>query len=141
METIAADAQISWNTLKVNMSGRYKIVKEFGFEAAHTFGHKPAGHENTRVHGHSFKVEVALSGAPNLKSGCVVDFEDLGRTLASVREKLDHHFLNDIPSLGTPSLENLARWIAEQISVEFPQLASVTVRRPSLGESCTYDTT
>ena len=44
------------------MSARFHIVKEFGFEAAHTFAHKPAGHENTRVHGHSFKVEVALTG-------------------------------------------------------------------------------
>lgn len=120
------------------MPGRFEIVKEFGFEAAHTFDHKPAGHENTRVHGHSFKVEVALSGEPDASSGCVVDFEDFDRVLKSVREKLDHHFLNDIPNLGTPSLENLAQWIANQISVEFPQLTTVTVRRPSLGESCTY---
>lgn len=120
------------------MSGRFKIVKEFGFEAAHTFNHKPEGHENTRVHGHSFKVEVALSGEPDTVSGCVVDFEDLDRALESVRAKLDHHFLNDLPDLGTPSLENLSLWIAAQLSTEFPQLASVTVRRPSLGESCTY---
>ncbi len=120
------------------MTGRFEIVKEFGFEAAHTFSHKPAGHENTRVHGHSFRVEVALCGEPNSETGCVVDFEDLGRTLGAVREKLDHHLLNDIPDLGTPSLENLARWIAQQVGAEFPQLTTVTVRRPSLGESCTY---
>lgn len=120
------------------MPGRFEIVKEFGFEAAHTFSHKPAGHENTRVHGHSFKVEVALSGEPDTNSGCVVDFEDLGRALEAVRENLDHHFLNDVPGLGTPSLENLAQWIAKQIGAEFPQLTTVTVRRPSLGESCTY---
>ena len=121
------------------MSGRYKIVKEFGFEAAHTFSHKPTGHENTRVHGHSFKVEVALGGEPDAATGCVVDFENLARALDLVRSKLDHHFLNDLPGLNTPSLENLARWIAEQLRAEFPQLANVTVRRPSLGESCTYN--
>ena len=57
------------------MSARFHIVKEFGFEAAHYFGHKPEGHENTRVHGHSFKAEVALTGEPDAASGCVVDFE------------------------------------------------------------------
>jgi 6-pyruvoyltetrahydropterin/6-carboxytetrahydropterin synthase len=121
------------------MTARFQIVKEFGFEAAHTFGHKPVGHENTRVHGHSFKVEVALSGEPNPATGCVADFEDVGRAVDAVRARLDHHMLNDIPGLGTPSLENIARWIAEQLRGPLPQLASVIVRRPSLGESCRYD--
>jgi 6-pyruvoyltetrahydropterin/6-carboxytetrahydropterin synthase len=121
------------------MSGRFHIVKEFGFEAAHYFGHKPAGHENTRVHGHSFKVEVELSGEPGADNGCVVDFENITAAIETVRGKLDHHFLNDIEGLGTPSLENLARWIAAQMGATFPQLTSVTVRRPTLGESCRYD--
>lgn len=121
------------------MSGRYQIIKEFGFEAAHTFGHKPAGHENTRVHGHSFRAEVALAGEPDAVSGCVVDFETITEAINGVRAKLDHHFLNDIPGLGTPSMENLARWIAGELRPHFPQLTSVTVRRPTLGESCRYE--
>ena len=68
-----------------------------------------------------------------------VRFEDLARALDLVRSKLDHHFLNDLPGLNTPSLENLARWIAEKLHAEFPQLANVTGLRPSLGESCTYN--
>src|ERR1700761_8216081 len=111
------------------MTGRFEIVKEFGFEAAHTFGHKPPGHENTRVHGHSFKVEVSLSGEPDAATGCVVDFETVGQAINAVREKLDHHFLNEIAGLGTPSLENLARWIAEQIRPQLPQLTSIAVKR------------
>ena len=121
------------------MSPRFHIVKEFQFEAAHSFGHKPAGHENTRIHGHSFKVEVALSGEPAPDTGCVVDFELVSRAIDEVRSKLDHHFLNDVPGLGTPSLENLARWIAGELRPRFAELASVTVRRPTLGESCRYD--
>lgn len=120
-------------------AGRFHIVKEFGFEAAHYFGHKPAGHENTRVHGHSFKVEVALSGEPDAATGCVVDFETVTQAIDGVRAKLDHHFLNDIEGLGTPSLENLASWIAGQLRPRFPQLTSITVRRPTLGESCRFD--
>ena len=121
------------------MAGRYHIVKEFGFEAAHTFGHKPVGHENTRVHGHSFRVEVALAGEPDATTGCVVDFEAINGALALVREKLDHRLLNDIVGLGTPSLENLAGWIARELHPQFPQLTSITVRRPTLGEACRFD--
>ena len=121
------------------MAGRFRIVKEFGFEAAHVFGHKPPGHENTRIHGHSFKVEVELAGEPAPDTGCVVDFETVGKAVDAVRAKLDHHFLNDIAGLGAPSLENLARWIAGELKGPLPALASVTVRRPTLGESCRYD--
>ncbi len=123
------------------MAGPFHIVKEFGFEAAHYFGHKPEGHENTRIHGHSFKVEVELVGEPDPATGCVADFEAVAATIKAVREKLDHRFLNDIAGLGTPSLENLAAWIAGELRPHFPQLASVTVRRPTLGESCRYDIT
>ncbi len=121
------------------MSGRHTIVKEFGFEAAHRFLHKPAGHENTRVHGHSFRVEVALTGVPDPATGCVVDFEALDAALTVLRAQLDHHMLNEIDGLGTPSLENVSRWIAERLKPHFAALSSVTVRRPTLGESARYD--
>ncbi|MBL8643820.1 MAG: 6-carboxytetrahydropterin synthase [Rhodospirillaceae bacterium] len=120
------------------MAARFHIVKEFGFEAAHHFPHKPEGHENTRMHGHSFKVEVELAGEPDKISGCVVDFEDVTRELNLVRDQLDHHLLNTVPGLATPSLENIARWIAEKLNPKFPQLTAVTVRRPSCGEACRY---
>ena len=51
----------------------------------------------------------------------------------------DHHFLNKIPGLETPSLENLSAWIAGELRLLLPQLTSVTVRRPTLGESCRFD--
>ncbi|MDX2142165.1 MAG: 6-carboxytetrahydropterin synthase [Rhodospirillaceae bacterium] len=120
------------------MSARFHIVKEFGFEAAHHFPHKPDGHENTRMHGHSFKVEVELAGEPDAVTGCVVDFEDVARAIVAVREQLDHHLLNTVPGLEKPSLEHIARWIAEKLQTKFPQLVSITVRRPSCGEACRY---
>lgn len=121
------------------MAGRFEIVKEFGFEAAHAFTHKPTDHENARMHGHSFRVEVALVGEPDDETGCVVDFEKVTAALDSVRAKLDHRFLNEIPGLERPSLENLACWIAGELRPILPQVTSVTVRRPTLGESCRFD--
>ena len=119
--------------------GRFTIVKEFGFEAAHRFMHKPGGHHNTRVHGHSFRVEVALSGVPDPTTGCVADFEEIDAALAQLRGELDHQMLNEIDGLRTPSLENIAKWIADRLRGRFAALASVTVRRPSLGEAARFD--
>lgn len=121
------------------MVGRFEITKEFGFEAAHAFAHKPAGHENTRLHGHSFRVEVTIKGEPDETTGCVIDFEQFTAALESVRAKLDHRFLNDIPGLATPSLENLACWIAGELRLSLPRITHVVVRRPTLGESCRYE--
>ena len=90
------------------------------------------------MHGHSFRVEVELAGEPDSATGCVVDFEDVAREIEKVRDQLDHHLLNSINGLATPSLENLSRWVAEQLKPKFPQLVSITVRRPSCGEACRF---
>ena len=39
-----------------------EIFKEFTFESAHRLPHVPEGHKCGRLHGHSFKVAIHLSG-------------------------------------------------------------------------------
>jgi 6-pyruvoyltetrahydropterin/6-carboxytetrahydropterin synthase len=120
------------------MTGHLEIVKEFTFEAAHYFTAAPEGHIYGRLHGHSFHVAVALGGSRDAEHGWVVDFGELARALTQVRDKLDHNLLNEIEGLDNPSLENIAIWLAEKIQPRFPQLKSVTVRRPSCFEAATY---
>ena len=115
-----------------------EIRFEFGFDAAHRFPRMPRGHKYRGVHGHSFRVEVALAGAPRPPSGFVADFARLERACLVLRGKLDHALLNDIAGLKNPSLENLCLWIWARLAPKFPKLARVTVRRDSLGQSCTY---
>ena len=115
-----------------------EISSRFGFDAAHHFDRFPAGHPNRAVHGHSFQVEVAIEGTPDPVSGFVADFADLEGACCEVRSALDHRMLNDIPGLSQPSLENLCLWIWSAILPRFPNLARVTVRRDSSGQSCSY---
>lgn len=115
-----------------------EISYRFGFDAAHHFDHFPAGHPNRAVHGHSFQVEVAIQGEPDAVSGFVADFAGLEGTCAEVRSALDHRLLNEIPGLSQPSLENLCLWIWSAILPRFRNLARVTVRRDSSGQSCSY---
>ncbi|MFP3499961.1 6-carboxytetrahydropterin synthase, partial [Pseudomonas sp. SIMBA_059] len=39
-----------------------EIFKEFTFESAHRLPHVPEGHKCGRLHGHSFKVGLHLTG-------------------------------------------------------------------------------
>ncbi len=111
----------------------------FGFDAAHRFENYPASHPYHGVHGHSFQVEIAVRGTPDPGTGFVADFGAIERACADLRAQLDHRMLNELPGLERPSLENLSLWIWRRLSPRLPALAAVTVRRDSLGQSCTYD--
>jgi 6-pyruvoyltetrahydropterin/6-carboxytetrahydropterin synthase len=115
-----------------------EICLEFGFDAAHRFPGMQRGHRYRGMHGHSFRAEVALRGAPRPPAGFVADFARLERACDALRARLDHALLNEIAGLARPSLENLCLWIWARLAPKFPGLARVTVRRDSLGQSCTY---
>jgi len=114
------------------------ITKEFRFDAAHYLPTALKGHPNARMHGHSFVVAVTLEGEPGAQSGLIRDFAEIDVAVAGVRERLDHHVLNEIEGLALPTLETLAAWVFSALSPKLPELVSVTVRRDSLGESCTF---
>ena len=108
------------------------IFKSFRIEAAHRLPRVPAGHKCARLHGHSFQIEVHLSGPVGNDTGWVADFADIGAAFAPVFEQLDHHYLNDIEGLENPTSENLARWIWSALKPSLPLLARITVH-----ETCT----
>jgi len=114
------------------------ITKEFRFDAAHYLPTAPKGHPNARMHGHSFVVEVTLEGTPDPVKGWIRSFGEVDAAVADLRGRLDHHLLNEIPGLELPTLERLSRFIFDELKGALPEIASVTVRRDSLGESCTY---
>jgi 6-pyruvoyltetrahydropterin/6-carboxytetrahydropterin synthase len=113
------------------------ITKEFRFDAAHYLSAMPQGHPYTRMHGHSFRVAVTLSGSPVPGFDWVVDFAEIDKTLAGIRETLDHQTLNDLPGLANPTLEVIARWIFERAAARLPGVIRVTLHRDSIGETCT----
>jgi len=115
-----------------------EVSYEFGFDAAHHFASYPEGHPYRGVHGHSFQVEVALEGEPDPKTGFVADLGEVEKACRAVRDRLDHRMLNEIDGLALPSLENLSAWIWKALKPRFANLARVTVRRDSQGQSCTF---
>lgn len=116
-----------------------ELALRFGFDAAHRFDVYPEGHPYRAVHGHSFQVEVAVAGEPDPATGMVADLGEIEAACTQVRNLLDHRMLNDVPGLEKPSLENLCLFVWNALQPRFPRLARVTVRRESIGQSCTYN--
>lgn len=109
-----------------------EIFKEFTFEAAHRLPNLPAAHKCTRLHGHSFRVSVYVTGPVAEREGWVMDFGDLKQAFKPIYDTLDHNYLNDIPGLENPTSENLARWIWRELAPRLPMLSKLVIR-----ETCT----
>ncbi|MER5731263.1 6-carboxytetrahydropterin synthase QueD [Streptomyces sp. NPDC002138] len=113
-----------------------EIFREFTFEAAHRLPLVPEGHKCARLHGHSYRVDITVSGEVSDDSGWVMDFGEIKAAFGPLHEELDHHYLNEVPGLENPTSEVLARWIWERLSDALP-LSSVTVRETATS-GCVY---
>lgn len=109
-----------------------EIFKEFSFEAAHRLPNVPEGHKCSRLHGHSFLLEVHVAGDVNPVMGWVMDFSDIKKVVKPVINELDHYYLNDIEGLENPTSENIARWLWKRLGADLPGLSKIVIR-----ETCT----
>lgn len=115
----------------------FEISKAVTFEAAHQLPGRGKDDTYGRVHGHSFRLEASVAGEVQPGRLWVEDIAVLTAALTEVAGRLDHQMLNEIEGLEVPTLENIALWVAGCLSGKLVGLASVTVSRPSLNESCT----
>lgn len=113
------------------------IFRVFQVEAAHHLPNVPAGHKCARLHGHSFRIEVHVSGPVGEKDGWVMDFADLRKIFQPVYDQLDHHYLNEIEGLENPTSENLARWIWRQLTPGLKGLSKIIVQE-TCNAGCIY---
>jgi 6-pyruvoyltetrahydropterin/6-carboxytetrahydropterin synthase len=104
-----------------------QIRKSFTFEAAHVLPHHPG--KCARLHGHSYRLDVALDGPlqeTGPAAGMIEDFDVVSRVVrAAVISQLDHRSLNEL--LANPTAENVVVWIWERLAHELPRLAELTL--------------
>ena len=112
----------------------FEVSVEGGFAAAHRLREYEGACE--RLHGHNYRVVVAVRAGDVGPSGMVMDFKTLKGALSEVTGRLDHRCLNDdipdfAPGAINPTAENIARWIAERLTealpADAPRPARVTV--------------
>ncbi len=109
-----------------------RLIKSFTFEAAHDLPTFPEGHKCRRLHGHSFRVEVAVEGEVDPARGYLVDYGELSAACEPLRVALDHSYLNEIDGLSNPTSEQIARWLWLRLAPALPTLAEIVVQ-----ETCT----
>ena len=113
------------------------VFRVFQVEAAHFLPNVPEDHKCRRLHGHSFRIEVHVSGEIGAESGWVMDFADLKRAFQPLFDQLDHRLLNDNEGLPHPTSENLARWIWDRLNPDLPGLSKVVVQE-TCNAGCSY---
>jgi len=113
------------------------IFKVFQIEAAHHLPNVPQDHKCRRLHGHSFIIEIHVSGPVGSDSGWVMDFADLKAAFQPLYDQLDHNYLNEIQGLENPTSENLALWIWDKLKPRLTQLSKVGVKE-TCNSGCVY---
>ena len=133
-DTQMADTRTDPEPVQPAVRSVQRTFTEFTFDAAHNSA--PHG----SMHGHTFRVEVAMTGSPHPKYGWSHNLLEVHKITDELRSKLDHTLLNDIEGLPYASLENVAKWIWNYLKPRLDGLTEVTVRRGFTGqiEGCSY---
>ena len=114
----------------------FEVSQRFYFEAAHTLDRQIDASSSKRIHGHTYQAAVTVKGPRDAASGMVTDLGVLRQHIQRVRDVLDHAMLDEVPSLGAPTLENLCVFIARELREFEPRISCVKVWREASGDSC-----
>ncbi|VVD72419.1 6-carboxy-5,6,7,8-tetrahydropterin synthase [Pandoraea iniqua] len=119
---------------------QFTLSRSFVFEAAHTLARRdidpPSIDASRRIHGHSYRATVEVTGKPQGETGMVLDLAVFDAALAQVCERLDHRLLDDVAGLGPATLENLCSFIWRTLAPRLVGLSRVTVSRDARGDAC-----
>ena len=96
----------------------------FSVSASHFLPNYHGKCEN--MHGHNYKIIIKINGEVKKEDGMVMDFKEIKKIAKThALDKLDHSHLNDI--LETPSAENIAIWIWENLKDHLPGLKKIKI--------------
>jgi len=111
----------------------YELIIADHFSSAHYLREYHGACEN--LHGHTWKVEAAVSSSALDHAGLVVDFKELKKILKELMDRWDHVCLNDLPEFKemNPSTENMARWLYQEFAKKLP--AGVVMEHVRVWES------
>lgn len=106
----------------------FELRQQFRLEAARFLPKLPKEHPCSRTHGHSFVVTLVMKAPLNTQLGWVRDYHEIEQIWnQSIRAKLDHQLLNDVPQLQNPTSEHISLWIYEKIHLQIPEVIQVIV--------------
>jgi 6-pyruvoyltetrahydropterin/6-carboxytetrahydropterin synthase len=116
---------------------RARLTKDFFFESAQTLPKAPPGHKCSKMHGHSFTVEISIEGEVDSETGWIYDHARISDAMKPLVEQLDHAYLNEIPGLENPTIEQMAAWFWKKLAPHCPGLCEIVIHETPVAR-CTY---
>lgn len=92
-------------------SSPFTVSRTFRFEAAHYLPNVPPEHKCRRMHGHSYRIDVAVSARELDECGFVIDFAEIDAAVMPLIAKLDHQVLNDF--IENPTAEVICLYVRD----------------------------
>lgn len=109
-------------------SGAYELIHTIRFESARRLPRTPPEHPCHNVYGLAFYLDIHVVGDLDPATGWVFDFAEIERAMKPARDRIDHHYLNDIEGLENPTSEVLVTWIWRQLAPKLPGLRKLVLR-------------
>jgi 6-pyruvoyltetrahydropterin/6-carboxytetrahydropterin synthase len=103
------------------------LTREFTFDAAQSIPTFPEGHKCRGLHGHTFRLQVSVTGQADPAKGIFYDHADIARAVRPLIETLDHSYLNEVEGLANPTLEMLLLWFWERLKEKLPGLSELVL--------------
>jgi len=98
----------------------YELLIQTHFAAAHRLREYAGNCE--RLHGHNWRIDVALRAPQVDRLGMVIDFRDAKRLIEDTLSGFDHQYLNELDAFRevNPTTENIARTIFDALAAKLP---------------------
>ncbi|MEW5895340.1 MAG: 6-carboxytetrahydropterin synthase QueD [Candidatus Omnitrophota bacterium] len=98
----------------------YELIITDYFSSAHYLREYEGACE--KLHGHTWKVEISISGEKLNKLGLLIDFREAKSKLKELTDRWDHVCLNDLQEFKecNPSTENMARLMFQNFREMLP---------------------
>jgi 6-pyruvoyltetrahydropterin/6-carboxytetrahydropterin synthase len=116
---------------------RVTLAKEFHFEASHRLMQLPDSHPCYRMHGHSYRVIIEVTGDVDESTGFLIDYGDLKQTVQPIIDQLDHRHLNDVEGMRQTSAEDISRWLWQRLKPGLPILCKIVIHETA-STRCEY---
>ncbi len=105
-----------------------EIFVKFDFVASRRLTKLAKEHLCSRVHGHTFDVQIKVVGDVDSSTGFLVGFSEIEKSVAGVKTIVDHRYLNEIDGLENPTTEILSKWLWGHLQKVVPTLKEISVQ-------------
>lgn len=101
------------------------ITKTVTFDSAHQL-YDLEGSKCQNLHGHTYKLEVTVSGKVTGKVPMVMDLHELKLIIMKVIDQVDHQNLNILWNLDNPTAEVMLNIFKKQIQKLLPAMVKIS---------------